>query len=412
MFVRRSTLLFAAFPLLLASCSDPPEPAFTVAGIPVQESTVSGLREPERQAFIDLLAFGALVARGRTAELVEPIARRETEGALISALPVHLGARSLQLSEEALRTAYAASPEWELVVRHVVRLVEAGDPPAARDSARAIAREVAAAAAGGEDFATLAGRFSEEPGAARRGGLLEPGRRGSWVDAFWNAAAGLQPGQVSAAIETEYGYHVLKLEDQRPVPFEEADRTELLRRVVPPDTAAAAMERWASTSGAVLLDPPSVGEARNLILSGAAVPDSLVIARGAAGGEYVGSELAAAWARLPPDQREVLTSANELAFAAWVEEDARGKIWADLAREEGIVSPGTAEAASRAAWLGRGMTWAAAFGFEPGMTDERVLAAVPPALLSGSPEPRAARAELRGLRPLLRAFYPLEAREP
>src|SRR5690606_1075757 len=74
----------------------------------------------------------------------------------------------------------------------------------------------------GEPFPEVAAEVSEEPGAEGRQGLLQPGREGSWVSEFWNAARALDPGEVSPVTETQYGFHVLRLEERREIPFEEA----------------------------------------------------------------------------------------------------------------------------------------------------------------------------------------------
>jgi hypothetical protein len=77
----------------------------------------------------------------------------------------------------------------------------------------------------------VAGEVSEEPGAEARGGLLEPGREGSWVQEFWMAANSLEEGEVSEVIETQFGFHVLMLEERRAVPFTEV-RTRAVSRLV------------------------------------------------------------------------------------------------------------------------------------------------------------------------------------
>jgi hypothetical protein len=55
---------------------------------------------------------------------------------------------------------------------------------------------------------------------------------------------------------------------------------------------------------------------------------------------------------------------------------------------------------------------AAAFGFRPGMSDLQLVDAARQALLSGAAETRAARTELRTLRPRLRQLYPLTRADP
>src|SRR5690606_30612099 len=178
--------------------------------------------------------------------------------------------------EEALREEYAREPEWELTVRHVVRLVPRWASEEERAEARRVAAEAGRRAGAGEDFAALAAEYSEEPGAAERGGLLQPGREGSWVDPFWEAALALEPGETSPVVESEYGYHVLRLDGRRPLPFEEAARLPVLRRLVPRPQALAAMEEWVATRPPVAVEPPAVLAAREALREGWA-PDSLVL---------------------------------------------------------------------------------------------------------------------------------------
>ncbi|HEX9710833.1 MAG TPA: peptidyl-prolyl cis-trans isomerase, partial [Candidatus Thermoplasmatota archaeon] len=72
--------------------------------------------------------------------------------------------------------------------------------------------------------------LAEEPGGEARAGLLPPGREGAWVPEFWAAALALEPGELSPVAETQYGYHVLRLEGRTIVPFPEA-RSVVARRV-------------------------------------------------------------------------------------------------------------------------------------------------------------------------------------
>lgn len=70
-------------------------------------------------------------------------------------------------------------------------------------------------AAAGEDFAKLAKENSEDTSAAN-GGDLGYFRRGEMVKPFEDAAFSLNNGQISNVIETEFGYHVLKVIDKKP----------------------------------------------------------------------------------------------------------------------------------------------------------------------------------------------------
>ena len=69
----------------------------------------------------------------------------------------------------------------------------------------------------GEGFAALAGELSLGPSASR-GGDLGYFVAEEMVQAFSDAAFALQPGELSVPVETEFGWHVIRLEDRRVVP--------------------------------------------------------------------------------------------------------------------------------------------------------------------------------------------------
>jgi len=67
----------------------------------------------------------------------------------------------------------------------------------------------------GGDFADLAKKNSEDPGSAEKGGELGWIVRGQTVPNFEKTAFSLQPGQLSGIIDTEYGFHIIQLEDKQ-----------------------------------------------------------------------------------------------------------------------------------------------------------------------------------------------------
>jgi peptidyl-prolyl cis-trans isomerase SurA len=91
--------------------------------------------------------------------------------------------------------------------------------PQPSDSARAAAREEAQRLLdqirAGEDFETLARRFSQDPGSAQQGGDLGWFRRGVMVREFEDTAFRLPENQVSEVVETTFGAHVIKVERVR-----------------------------------------------------------------------------------------------------------------------------------------------------------------------------------------------------
>lgn len=90
--------------------------------------------------------------------------------------------------------------------------------PAAK---KAKAEEILNRAKGGEDFAKLANEFSEDPGndggpEGKRGGLYENIRMGQMVKPFEEGAMAVEPGQVNPSIiETDFGFHIIKLESKK-----------------------------------------------------------------------------------------------------------------------------------------------------------------------------------------------------
>ena len=83
---------------------------------------------------------------------------------------------------------------------------------------KAKAEEVLNRARAGEDFAALANEFTEDPGnmdpkGQPQGGIYKDVTKGKMVPPFEEAALALEPGQVSPGlVETDFGYHIIKLE--------------------------------------------------------------------------------------------------------------------------------------------------------------------------------------------------------
>lgn len=100
-------------------------------------------------------------------------------------------------------------------------LIEAGsDKAASRAKAAALAEQARA----GGDFAQLARENSADPGSKDNGGELGWVERGVMVGAFEDALFAMQAGEIAGPVETDFGFHVLKLEEVQGgegKPFEE-----------------------------------------------------------------------------------------------------------------------------------------------------------------------------------------------
>jgi peptidyl-prolyl cis-trans isomerase SurA len=85
----------------------------------------------------------------------------------------------------------------------------------AKGAARVKARAILDSIRAGSDFAEMAERYSQDPGTAESGGDLGWFRRGQMVREFEDAAFSLPPGAVSDIVESDFGYHIIKVERAR-----------------------------------------------------------------------------------------------------------------------------------------------------------------------------------------------------
>lgn len=68
---------------------------------------------------------------------------------------------------------------------------------------------------GGESFAELAKKYSDDPGSGSKGGDLGWQKRGSFVSEFEAMAYKLETDQISPVVETEFGFHIIQLLERR-----------------------------------------------------------------------------------------------------------------------------------------------------------------------------------------------------
>ncbi|SCZ76135.1 peptidylprolyl isomerase [Acidaminobacter hydrogenoformans] len=76
-----------------------------------------------------------------------------------------------------------------------------------------LAEELKGKIAAGEDFAELAKQYSIDTGSAGAGGALGLFGRGTMVEEFETAAFALKAGEVSEVIQSQFGYHIIKIHD-------------------------------------------------------------------------------------------------------------------------------------------------------------------------------------------------------
>jgi hypothetical protein len=143
------------------------------------------------------------------------------------------------ISEGELREIYDTERPGEQVrARHILLLFPEDATMAQRDSVRALAEDLRNRGRTAAAFGSLAEQFSADPGSASRGGDLGFFPRGVMVPEFEAGAFALQPGQISEVIETQFGLHIIRLEE-RDFPAFADIRDQLQMQIVMDRTATA-----------------------------------------------------------------------------------------------------------------------------------------------------------------------------
>lgn len=96
----------------------------------------------------------------------------------------------------------------EVRARHILFRTQDG-----KETAKKKAEDVLELIKKGGDFSELAKKHSHDPGSAKNGGDLGYFRAGMMVKSFEDASFSMKKGEVSGIVETEFGYHIIKVED-------------------------------------------------------------------------------------------------------------------------------------------------------------------------------------------------------
>ncbi|MEN6578974.1 MAG: peptidylprolyl isomerase [Phycisphaerales bacterium] len=130
---------------------------------------------------------------------------------------------TVQVTEEEAQKYYDENPDdfkmpEQVRASHILISTQATDPNADPNQVKAQAREKAEKllkqVKEGADFATVAKENSVCPSAAQ-GGELPPFGRGQMVPPFEEAAFALKVGEISELVETQFGYHIIKVAEHQ-----------------------------------------------------------------------------------------------------------------------------------------------------------------------------------------------------
>jgi peptidyl-prolyl cis-trans isomerase C len=173
-------------------------------------------------------AFDAQIkASGMTLEQVK---QRAIEEQLCRRILQRETTNGISISDSAAKKFYDDNPSKfevpeEVRVAHIlISTLDPGTrsplPPDQKKAKEKLARDLRTRAMNGEDFGKLVKQYSEDPGSKDKGGEYKfP--KGQMVPEFEAAAFSLKVGQISDPVETQYGYHIIKLLEKFPAKHEQ-----------------------------------------------------------------------------------------------------------------------------------------------------------------------------------------------
>lgn len=133
--------------------------------------------------------------------------------------------------------------EGEVEVAQIMIAAPESKGPEARKEAKKEAEEVLTKLKKGADFKKLVAEYSDDNYSKDNDGVLKKFGAGSYVPAFEDAAFGLKKkGDLSAIVETEYGFHILKLINKYPVLPYDSVKVQLAKQVERDERAQIAKE--------------------------------------------------------------------------------------------------------------------------------------------------------------------------
>lgn len=187
------------------------------------ETQIAGMKKqfPSEQAFQQ-----ALKAQHMTVEKLRDTARSNL---VVRKLLQDEVMSKIEIKPSDISAFYEKNPDKfqqpeSVHAAHILIIVPPQADATAKAALKARAEEALKAARSGKDFAALARQYSQD-GSAQHGGDLGFFPKGQMVPAFEKVAFSLKPGEISDLVETQFGYHIIKVIEKKSggtVPFAQA----------------------------------------------------------------------------------------------------------------------------------------------------------------------------------------------
>lgn len=112
----------------------------------------------------------------------------------------------------------------EVSARHILVRVDSQAPAEVRQKAKEKAEHLLKKLKAGADFARLASEVSEDPGSKEKGGDLGFFKKGTMLPEFEKTAFAQKAGELSAIVETQFGFHIIKVEAKKDAVIQPLDK--------------------------------------------------------------------------------------------------------------------------------------------------------------------------------------------
>ena len=178
-------------------------------GIVAPKEQIDGEIEYIKQMFESDEKYKEYLASQNLTEgyIVNDLTKRITINNLVNEIT-----KSIEIPEDELKTIYDSMKDSFVSIKASHILMENQEE----------AKKILERAKAGEDFNKLAMEFSIDPSAKENSGELGYFSVGDMVPEFEKAAFALEPGQISDLVQSDFGFHIIKVEDKKILSFDEA----------------------------------------------------------------------------------------------------------------------------------------------------------------------------------------------
>ncbi len=197
-------------------------------GVVVDDAQVNGQLDQLKKQYPNEQAFKESMAEDHLSE--ETLKSRIKMNLAVQKFVEKEFGGNIAVTEAEAKAFYDENPQYfrapeTIRVSQILIKVDPESDPSKKDEARKKLEDIQKRVQKGEDFATLAKDSSQDASAAQNGAMgIIP--RGTMPKPFDDAAFSLEPGEVSNIVETEMGFHLIKVYEKRPekvVPFKDVE---------------------------------------------------------------------------------------------------------------------------------------------------------------------------------------------